>query len=54
MRQALAARKRRKVRRLRERYPQVRIHLLVRRDLEALGLDVGEAAPARARAPGSA
>ncbi len=47
MRQALAARKRRKVRRLRERYPDVRIHLLVRRDLEELGLDVGDGSVTR-------
>jgi len=40
MRPSLAGRKRRKLRLLRERYPGVRVHLLVRHDLEVLGVAV--------------
>jgi hypothetical protein len=37
MRQSLVTKKNRKVRRLRELYPDVRVRILYRRDLEALG-----------------
>lgn len=37
MRQALVTKKNRKVRRLRELHPEIRVRVLYRRDLEALG-----------------
>jgi hypoxanthine phosphoribosyltransferase len=49
MRQALATRKHRKVRRLRERHPEVRVLLFGRRDVERLtachGLDLAPVSP---------
>ena len=42
MRPSLAGPKRRKLRLLRELYPAIRVSLLDRRALEALGVDVGE------------
>ena len=50
MRQALVGPKRRKVRRLMACYPDVRVRLLVRADLEALGVAVEEPAGVRADA----
>lgn len=41
MRQPLVTKKNRKVRRLRELYPDVRVRVLYRRDLEALGQRFG-------------
>jgi hypothetical protein len=41
MRQSLVTKKNRKMRRLRELYPDVRVRILYRRDLEALGQRFG-------------
>jgi hypothetical protein len=46
MRQQLVTRKNRKLRKLRERYPEIRVIMLYRRDLERLGARHGFSVPA--------